>query len=474
MNLRMRKIHRIHFVGIGGAGMCGIAEVLLTQGYEVQGSDLSASAVTRRLETLGARVMIGHAATNLGDADVVVSSTAVPADNVELAEAKSRRIPVVARAEMLGELMRFSRRSVAVAGTHGKTTTTSLVAAVLAAAGVDPTFIIGGRLKGADTNARLGESQYLVAEADESDASFHHLQPLVAIVTNIDADHLGTYGNDLERLHTAFVEFLHNLPFYGVAVLCVDDPGVASIRAAVPRSQVTYGLHERADVRAVDVRIDGHQSHFDVERRDRETLSVTLNLPGLHNVRNALAAIAVATDFDVPDGAILEALTQFSGIDRRFQSHGFLPVDGGDVLMIDDYGHHPTELAATIEAARSGWSDRRLVLVFQPHRYSRTRDLLDDFAQVLSGVDVLVLLEVYAAGESPISNADGRAVARAVRSRGGVEPVFIEDAEELPHALAPLLQPNDLLLTMGAGNVGALAQALPAQLSEVLRKEGAA
>lgn len=471
MNLRMRKIHCIHFVGIGGAGMCGIAEVLLTQGYSVQGSDLSASAATRRLEGLGAEVMRGHSVANLGAADVVVGSTAVPDDNPELVAARERRIPVVARAEMLGELMRFSRRSVAVAGTHGKTTTTSLVAAVLAEAGVDPTFIIGGRLKGADSNARLGESQYLVAEADESDASFHHLQPLVAIVTNIDADHLSTYGHDLKQLHQAFIDFLHNLPFYGVAVLCVDDPGVVEIRADVPRSQVTYGLSEDADVRAVDVTIEGHSSAFTVLREGREAMSVRLNLPGLHNVRNALAAIAVATDFDVDDHSIVRALNGFSGIDRRFQQLDSVAVGSGEVLVIDDYGHHPTELAATIAAARAGWSDRRLVLVFQPHRYTRTRDLLDDFAQVLSEVDVLVLLEVYAAGEAPISNADGRAVARAVRTRGTVEPVFVENADDLAATLARLLQPEDLLLTMGAGNVGALAAALPAQLTHLMRPE---
>ncbi|MEL7311674.1 MAG: UDP-N-acetylmuramate--L-alanine ligase [Pseudomonadota bacterium] len=464
MNLRMRKIHCIHFVGIGGAGMCGIAEVLLTQGYDVQGSDLAESAATTRLRNLGATILLGHAAANLGEADVVVSSTAVPADNEEIVAAHERRIPVVARAEMLGELMRFSRRSVAVAGTHGKTTTTSLVAAVLAEAGVDPTYIIGGRLKGANRNARLGESQYLVAEADESDASFHHLQPLAAIVTNIDADHLSTYDHDLQRLHDAFVEFLHNLPFYGVAVLCIDDEGVRAIRAAVPRSQLTYGLSEDADVRAIDIAMEGHRSTFTVVREQREDLTVTLNLPGLHNVRNALAAIAVATDFEVADTAIAAALNSFSGIDRRFQQLGRIDVPGGDALLIDDYGHHPTELAATIDAARAGWPNRRLVLVFQPHRYSRTRDLLDDFAQVLSAVDVLVLLEVYSAGEPPIANADGRAVARAVRSRGGVEPVFVEDAQALAETVSRLLQPDDLLLTMGAGNVGALANALPDQL----------
>ena len=471
MNQRMRRIHTIHFIGIGGAGMCGIAEVLLNQGYAVQGSDLAATGATARLERLGAAVRIGHAAGHLGDADVVVVSTAVPDDNVELVTARKRGMPIVARAEMLGELMRFSRRSVAVAGTHGKTTTTSLVAAILAAAGMDPTYIIGGRLKGAASNARLGTSQYLVAEADESDASFHHLQPLVAIVTNIDADHLGTYGHDLERLHAAFVDFLHNLPFYGLAVLCVDDPAVAQVRDRVARAQVTYGLDEAADVRATDVRFEGQGCRFTVVRRGHDPLPVHLNLPGLHNVRNALAAIAVATDFEAPDDAIAHALASFSGIDRRFQQLGSVPCGEGDVLLVDDYGHHPTELAATIAAARTGWPDRRLVLAFQPHRYSRTRDLMDDFAQVLSEVDVLALLEVYAAGEAPISNADGRAMARAVRSRGVVEPVFVAEQDALAGTLANLVQAGDLVLIMGAGNVGALAQALPAALGTALRRQ---
>ncbi|MEM7611894.1 MAG: UDP-N-acetylmuramate--L-alanine ligase [Pseudomonadota bacterium] len=465
MNQRMRRIHRIHFVGIGGAGMCGIAEVLLNQGYDVQGSDLAESPVTKRLERLGARIFVGHDARHVEGADVLVASSAIAAENAELLAANEARVPVVARAEMLGELMRFARRSVAVAGTHGKTTTTSLIASILARAELDPTFIIGGRLKGADSNARLGTGTYLVAEADESDASFHHLQPLVAVVTNIDADHLGTYENDLSRLHQSFTDFLHNLPFYGVAVLCIDDPGVQSVLADVARSMLTYGTSDNADVRAVNVRFENNASYFDVLRPNAESLSVSLNLPGLHNVRNALAAIAVATDFDVDDVAIQSALNEFSGIDRRFQHVADIAVPGGQVQLIDDYGHHPTEVEATIDAARSGWPGRRIVLAFQPHRYSRTQDLMDDFATVLSQTDVLVLLEVYAAGETPISNADGRAMARAIRSRGIVEPVFVEQLDQLPEALSNLLQPGDLLLTMGAGDIGRAAQQLPDALA---------
>ena len=470
MNQRMRRIHRIHFVGIGGAGMCGIAEVLLNQGYDVQGSDLAESKVTARLATLGADIMIGHRAGNVARADVLVASSAIAADNVELVAAQEARIPIVQRAEMLGELMRFSRRSVAVAGTHGKTTTTSLVAAILAEADYDPTFIIGGRLKGADSNARLGTGAYLVAEADESDASFHHLQPLVAIVTNIDADHLSTYGNDIEQLHRSFSDFLHNLPFYGVAVVCTDDAGVRSVLPGVARSLVTYGIEGDPDLRAVNIRFEQHSSHFDVERRDRSGFSVTLNLPGAHNVRNALAAIAVASDFDVPVDVMQRALSTFSGIDRRFQDLGDIAVAGGHVRLVDDYGHHPTEIAATLDAARTGWPKRRIVLTFQPHRYSRTQDLMDDFAEVLSRTDVLVLLEVYAAGEQPISGADGRSMARAIRSRGVVEPVFVEHIADMPAALANLVQPGDLLLTMGAGDIGAAAQALPETLTQALSK----
>lgn len=469
MNQRMRRIHRVHFVGIGGAGMCGIAEVLLNQGYDVQGSDLRSSAVTDRLVALGAEIFIGHSANNLGDADVLVVSSAVAQDNVELVAAHEARLPVVARAEMLGELMRFSRRSVAVAGTHGKTTTTSLMASILAEADLDPTFIIGGRLKGADTNARLGAGAYLVAEADESDASFHHLQPLIAIVTNIDADHLGTYENDLSRLHQSFTDFLHNLPFYGVAVVCTDDAGVREVMPSVARSMLTYGTGEDADIRAVNIQFNDHESRFDVLRAGREKLSISLNLPGLHNVRNALAAIAVATDFDVPDTAIQTALSEFSGIDRRFQHLGEVAVGDGSIQIVDDYGHHPTELAATLDAARTGWPGRRIVLAFQPHRFTRTHDLMDDFAEVLSRPDALVLLEVYAAGETPINAADGRALARAIRSRGVVEPVFVEDLSALASTLVNILKPGDLLLTMGAGDIGTAAATLVPALNDAFK-----
>lgn len=463
---RMRRINCIHFVGIGGAGMGGIAEVLLNLGYSVQGSDLRENEVTRRLAERGATIRIGHDPANVGAADVVVVSSAVGDDNPEVRAASKARIPVVPRAEMLGELMRFSRRSVAVAGTHGKTTTTSLVASVLAEGGLDPTFVIGGRLKSADANARLGAGDYLVAEADESDASFLHLQPLIAIVTNIDADHLGAYEGDLERLRRSFVEFLHNLPFYGLAIVCSDDEGVREVLPEVARSIVTYGAGEGADLRAVDVAFDADGSRFRVLRPEgAASLEVRLPLPGLHNVRNALAAIAVAADLGVSDEALVRALAGFEGIDRRFQSLGEVRARAGRVSFVDDYGHHPTELAATLEAARGSWPGRRLVLVFQPHRYTRTRDLLDDFARVLSTADVLVLLEVYAAGEQPIPGADGRAIARAVRGRGKVEPVFVEDIDELPRALGSLLEDGDLVLTMGAGDIGARAQALPALLS---------
>ncbi|HUO82859.1 MAG TPA: UDP-N-acetylmuramate--L-alanine ligase [Gammaproteobacteria bacterium] len=465
MSDRMRRIHCIHFVGIGGAGMSGIAEVLLNLGYAVQGSDLRESAVTRRLATLGARILIGHAAAHVADADVVVVSSAVPAGNVEAAAAAERRLPIVQRAEMLAELMRF-RYSIAVSGTHGKTTTTSLIASVLAEAGEDPTFVIGGRLKSAGSNARLGSGRYLVAEADESDASFMHFQPMLAVVTNIDADHLAAYEDDFSRLEQGFIGFLHNLPFYGLAVLCIDDPAVRSILPQVARPIVTYGLDEHADVRASNVRAEGMSTVFDVTRAGREgALPVTLNLPGLHNVRNALAAVAVAQELEVEDGAVQRALARFDGIDRRCQVLGEVVTAAGEVLFIDDYGHHPTEIAATLEALRLSWPGRRLVLVFQPHRYSRTRDLLDDFARVLSSADALVLTEVYAAGEEPLAGADGRAIARAVRTRGDVEPVFAPEVEKLAAVLEPMLCARDIVVTMGAGSIGAVAAELPAALS---------
>ncbi len=459
MNDRMRRIRCIHFVGIGGSGMGGIAEVLLNLGYAVQGSDLKANAVTMRLARLGASVFIGHDAEHLGQADVVVVSTAVNRANPEVAAALARRVPVVARAEMLGELMRF-RYSIAVAGTHGKTTTTSLVASVLAEAGLDPTFVIGGRLKSADSNARLGAGRYLVAEADESDASFMHLQPMISIVTNIDNDHLGTHDGDFSRLKQSFIEFLHNLPFYGLAVLCADDEHVRAIMAQVARPYVTYGLDAGADIRAIEVRREGLRSHYTAVRQDAPPLTITINLPGRHNVLNSLAAVAVAAEIGIGDAAIQRALANFQGIDRRLQQLGEIHWSGGSALVVDDYGHHPTEVAATLDAARQGWPDRRLVLAFQPHRYTRTRDLLDDFGRVLASADVLLVTEVYAAGEAPISGADGRAICRAVRSRGLVEPVFVEHVEELAEALRAVLKDGDLVLTMGAGNIGAVAHEL--------------
>jgi len=458
---RMRRIHCVHFVGIGGSGMSGIAEVMLSLGYKVQGSDLNTNKQTRRLEKQGATVFIGHAAGNIRDADAVVVSSAVDETNPEVAAAREQLMPVVQRAEMLAELMRF-RYSIAVAGTHGKTTTTSLVASVLAEGGLDPTFVIGGRLKSADANARLGQGEYLVAEADESDASFVHLKPMLAVVTNIDADHMSTYDGDIEKLRAGFVEFLHNLPFYGLAVVCGDDPGIQEIMGSIGRAVVTYGLDDEADLRAENVEFDAGLTRFDVIRGgDKPPLGVSLQLPGIHNVRNALAAIAVAQELQIGDEAVVRALDQFEGIDRRFQNLGDVDTVAGKVMLIDDYGHHPTEVAATLAAARTGWPGKRVVLVFQPHRYTRTRDLMDDFAQVLSEADVLILLDVYAAGEAPITGADGRAIARAVRSRGSVEPVFVESLDELQPVLVDVLEDGDLVLTMGAGDIGAYAAGLP-------------
>ena len=461
---RMRRINCVHFVGIGGSGMSGIAEVMLSLGYAVQGSDIKPNKQTKRLENQGATVFIGHAADHIKNADAVVVSSAVDETNPEVAAAIEQLMPVVQRAEMLAELMRF-RYSIAVAGTHGKTTTTSLVASVLAEAGLDPTFVIGGRLKSADANARLGQGNYLVAEADESDASFVHLKPMLAVVTNVDADHMATYGGDIEKLKDGFVEFLHNLPFYGLAVVCIDDPGVNEIKTRIGRAIASYGLSKDADFRAENIEFNGGLTRFDVHRSGAEPLSITLRLPGLHNVRNALAAIAIAKELQVPDAAVVRALDRFEGIDRRFQNLGDVETPNGTVTLVDDYGHHPTEVAATLSAARSGWPERRLVLVFQPHRYTRTRDLLDDFAQVLSDCDVLVLLDVYAAGEAPIAGADGRAIARAVRTRGSVEPVFVETLDELPTILDDVLKDGDLVLTMGAGDIGAFATTLPERLA---------
>jgi UDP-N-acetylmuramate--alanine ligase len=462
----MSDFRRVHFVGIGGAGMSGIAEVLHNLGYVVSGSDRGESAATRRLANLGVQVHKGHAAANVADADVLVVSSAIAPDNPELAAAHARRIPVVPRAEMLGELMRF-RRGIAVAGTHGKTTTTSLVASVLAEAGLDPTFVIGGQLIAAGANARLGSGEFLVAEADESDGSFLLLNPVVAIVTNIDADHLENYGGDFGRVKKAFADFLHRLPFYGVAVLCVDDANVAELARDTVRRTLTYAIDPAsmdavADVRASNVRQDGARMRFDLHLPGAATLPVTLNAPGLHNVRNALAAAAVGWQLGVAPETIAQALANFQGVGRRFQARGDIAIDAGSVLLVDDYGHHPRELAAVFAAARGGWPQRRLVVAFQPHRYTRTRDLLDDFAAVLAQADVLVLTEVYPAGEAPIAGADGRALARTVRARGKADPVFVEHPRELKNALPALLRDGDLLLVMGAGDIGAAANEIAA------------
>jgi UDP-N-acetylmuramate--alanine ligase len=461
----MGRIRRIHFVGIGGVGMGGIAEVLLNLGYLVSGSDLQENAMTRRLTGLGARVALGHEAAHVAGADVVVISSAVQADNPELAAAHAGRIPVVPRAEMLAELMRF-RYGIAVAGTHGKTTTTSLIASLLAEGGLDPTFVIGGRLVSAGSNARLGAGRYLVAEADESDASFLYLQPMLAVVTNVDADHMSTYGGEFARLRGAFVEFLHHLPFYGLAVLCLDDPVIAEMLPEVTRPVITYGTCEAADVRATNIVRDAVRTRFEVTLPGRAgTLPVLLNLPGRHNVLNALAAIAVAHELEVADEAILRALAAFQGIGRRFQVAGEIDTAAGRVLLIDDYGHHPREIEATVAAIRDGWPGRRLVVAFQPHRYTRTRDLFEDFTRVLSGADVLLLTEVYAAGESAIGGADARALCRAVRARGHVDPVFVERAADLAEALPGVLRDGDILLTMGAGDIGVAAARLAQRLA---------
>ncbi|MCL4184663.1 MAG: UDP-N-acetylmuramate--L-alanine ligase [Burkholderiaceae bacterium] len=454
------KVKHIHFVGIGGAGMSGIAEVLLNQGYRISGSDVVASAATRRLDALGATVMLGHDAAHIDGADCVVTSTAVRSDNPEVIAARGRHVPVVPRALMLAELMRL-KQGIAIAGTHGKTTTTSLVASVLAAGGLDPTFVIGGRLISAGANARLGAGDYIVAEADESDGSFLNLAPMIAVITNIDADHMETYGHDFARLRQAFVEFTQRLPFYGAAVLCADDLHVREIMPFVSKPVLTYGLSEGADFRAADVRVDGTRMRFTLLRRDAEPLPVVLNVPGLHNVRNALAAIAVADELDVADDAIVSALAEFHGVGRRFQGYGEIAVaaaHGGGFTLIDDYGHHPAEMAATLAAARGAFPGRRIVLAFQPHRFTRTRDLFEDFVQVLSTPDALLLTEVYAAGEAPIVAADGRSLARALRVAGKVEPVFVEEIGALPRAILDAARDGDVVITMGAGSIGAVPQ----------------
>lgn len=460
----MGRIRCIHFVGIGGVGMGGIAEVMLNLGYQISGSDLNENAVTQRLSQLGAKIYFGHATENLNDCDVVVVSTAVKSDNPEVVAANEKRIPVVPRAEMLAELMRF-RYGIAVAGTHGKTTTTSLVASVLAEGDFDPTFVIGGRLNSAGTNARLGESHYLVAEADESDASFMHLQPMMAVVTNIDADHMETYGGDFENLRQTFIEFLHHLPFYGLAILCIDDDEIRNVIPQINRPIITYGFSEDADIHATNLTQDGNKTSFSVSKKENKNwLKITLNMPGEHNVLNALAAIAVANEIGVDATAIQTALLNFEGIGRRFELNGEYQVGSAKVMHVDDYGHHPREVEATIQAIRKGWPEKRLVVAFQPHRYTRTRDLFEDFTAVLSTVDILVLLEVYSAGEAVIAGADGRSLARAIRARGQVEPVFVEQIEELATTLKGVLQDGDILLTLGAGSIGVAANKLKNEL----------
>jgi len=459
--LSMGRIKHIYFIGIGGAGMSGIAEVLLTMGYEVSGSDLQSSKVTERLINAGAKIFQGHNAQQIDTAHVVVTSTAVSIDNPEVQRAKELRIPIIPRAEMLAELMRF-RYGIAIAGTHGKTTTTSLVASVLAEGGMDPTFVIGGKLNSAGTNARLGASKYLVAEADESDASFLHLQPMISVVTNIEADHMDTYGGDFEKLKSTFNEFLHQLPFYGLAVLCIDDKIVSEMADTITKPVTTYALNNaNADVQAIDIQQTLNKTSFTVSRKDADGnhnnwLDVTLNLPGLHNVQNALAAIVIAIELGVEKDKIARALIKFEGIGRRFQMYGELNIEGQKALLIDDYGHHPTEVEATINAIRSGWPENRLVVLFQPHRYSRTRDLFEDFVYALSHVDQLLLLEVYSAGEDVIVGADSRALSRSIRNRGKVDPIFIEQHEQINEVLKETIKEGDILLTLGAGNVGVI------------------
>jgi len=465
---RMKRIKRIHFVGIGGSGMGGIAEVFLNLGFEVSGSDIKENATTGRLLDLGADIGIGHAVDNVRNVDVVVKSSAVDDSNVEVGLAKSQKIPVIPRAEMLAELMRF-RFGIGVAGTHGKTTTTSLVASVLAEAGLDPTFVIGGCLNSIGTNARLGQGDYLVAEADESDASFLYLQPMIAILTNIDRDHMETYSGSYQKLKDAFIEFIHHVPFYGLAIVCIDDVGVSDILPAISKPIVTYGTREGADVRADNIRQEGLKSTFNVHRAEKPgNLSIELNMPGRHNLLNALAAIAVATELGVSDQVICKSLAEFKGVGRRFEFNARIDVAGGDVLLFDDYGHHPREIAATLESARIAWPKRRLVLVFQPHRYTRTKDLFEDFVRVLSSVDVLVLLDVYTAGEKHITGADGRSLSHAIRVRGQIDPIFVEDAVDLAGILAGLMKANDIVMTMGAGSVGRISTELPNQLEAEL------
>ncbi len=459
----MRRIKTIHFVGIGGAGMCGIAEVLLNQGYRITGSDLKKSSTTDRLRKMGALIQIGHEAKHVEKADVVVYSSAINRRNPEIKAAISQGKPLIPRAEMLAELMRY-RHSIAIAGTHGKTTTTSIVASVLAEAGFDPTFIIGGLLNSAGSNARLGESRYLVAEADESDASFLHLQPMVAVVTNIEEDHMSTYGGDFENLKQYFIDFLHNLPFYGLAVLCIDDPVIKSILPKISRPKITYGFSKSADYRITGLKQVGLNLKFDVTRPDKKKpITVSLGMPGRHNALNATAAIAIATDEGIKDSDIRRGIKNFSGVGRRFDVQGDFKFRGGEVTLVDDYGHHPSEVAATLQALRTAWPKRRTVMVFQPHRYSRTADLYDDFVDVLSGTDVLLLLEVYSAGEKRVAGADSRSLGRSIRMRGKVDPVYVKEEADLHSVLRDVLEPGDVVLTQGAGSVGSLSRELAAR-----------
>ena len=456
----MRRISTIHFIGIGGAGMCGIAEVLLNQGYSITGSDIKKSSNTDRLASMGATIFIGHDSGHVKDADVVVYSSAISFNNPEIRAANKQSLPLIARAEMLAELMRY-RHAIAIAGTHGKTTTTSMVASLLAEAGFDPTFVIGGLLNSAGTNARLGESRYLVAEADESDASFMHLQPMVAVVTNIEEDHMATYGGDFENLKKHFIDFLHNLPFYGLAVLCIDDPAVREILPLVSRPKLTYGFSKDADFRIVNLVQSGSTTKFEVLRREKnKALKITLNMPGRHNALNACAAIVIASDEGIESKLIQDGIRNFSGVGRRFDVQGEFQLKAGKVLLIDDYGHHPTEVAVTLQALRDGWPDRRLVMIYQPHRYSRTKDLYEDFVDVLSETDVLLLLEVYAAGEKKIAGADSRSLCRSIRLRGKVDPVYVQKVEDVHGILTDLIRPGDIILTQGAGSVGLLAKEL--------------
>lgn len=462
----MRKIKCLHFVGIGGTGMNGIAEVLLTLGYQISGSDLAENAATKRLKKLGATIFVGQHAENVQNADAIVVSTAVKNDNPEVVAARAARLPIIRRAEMLAELMRF-RFGIAIAGTHGKTTTTSLVTSILAEANLDPTYVIGGLLNSSGTNAQLGESEYFVAEADESDASFLYLQPMISIVTNVDIDHMETYQDDVQKLHQTFIDFLHRLPFYGLAILCADDPGVQKILPQVARPMTTYGFNEGADVRAIDVSQNALQTMFTVKRGNNYAdLKVTLNLPGRHNVLNALSAIIVATELGIADAQILSALKKFSGVGRRCQILGKFQIAKGEVTLIDDYGHHPRELAATQEAIKSAFPKQRLVTVFQPHRYTRTKTVYEDFVQVLSDMDVLVLLDIYSAGETPIPGIDGRTLSGSVRQRGKVDPIFIDDNSQLFSVLDNISQDGDIILMQGAGNIGTLVQQLAEKLAQ--------